>query len=270
MIQSDVYSKGLFLLSIYAAISALIVCLNQIPMEGNSQFAFGTLELGILLLWILGLSAILVTAFGTLGKTNETKRLYVVLEIFFLAVALAISSAGGMFILITANTTQFVFAILRAVYITLPLLSTVLFVTTVARHEMSIHPFMILSIFTGFIIGYEIFPMTHWSFAFASFVPITGMLFQKRQSIRMQKLLIFWGTFVGLISCSILLAITLRLPQNQNMEVFLLLPILATGLYYGFVSHQVGGWSRSALHLTASFGIFVFMNTLLIYFLPNS
>ena len=82
VIQSKVYSKGLFLLSIYGALSVLIVCLNQIPAGGNLQFALGTLELGILLLWILGLSAILVTAFGTLGKTNETKRLYVVLEIF--------------------------------------------------------------------------------------------------------------------------------------------------------------------------------------------
>ncbi|HRG75050.1 MAG TPA: hypothetical protein PLX69_10870 [Leptospiraceae bacterium] len=270
MVQSDAGSKGLFLLSIYGALSVLIACLNQIGLDGNSQFALGTLQLGILLLWILGLSAILVTAFGTLSKTNETKRMYVVLEVLFLAVALAISSVGGMFILTSANTNQFVFAIPRAVYMSLPLFSSLLFLTTVFRHEMSIHPFMILSIFTGFIIGYEIFPMTNWSFAFASFVPITGMLFQKRQSIRMQKLLIFWGTFVGLISCSILLAITLCLPQNQNMEVFLLLPILATGLYYGFVSHQVGGWSRSALHLTASFGIFVFMNTLLIYFLPNS
>lgn len=265
VIQSKVYSKGLFLLSIYGALSVLIVCLNQIPAGGNLQFALGTLELGILLLWILGLSSILVTTFGTLGKANETKRLFVVLEILFLAVPLAISSAGGIFILTTANINQFVFSIPRAVYMSLPLLSTLLFFTTIFRHEMSIHPFMILSIFTGFLFGYEIFPMTHWSFAFASFVPITGMFFQKRISIRMQSFLIFWGTFIGLISCSLFFAITFYLPLNLNGGM---LPILATGLYYGFVSHGVGGWSRSALHITASFGIFLFVNTFLFYLLP--
>ena len=145
VIQSKVYSKGLFLLSIYGALSVLIVCLNQIPAGGNLQFALGTLELGILLLWILGLSSILVTTFGTLGKANETKRLFVVLEILFLAVPLAISSAGGIFILTTANINQFVFSIPRAVYMSLPLLSTLLFFTTIFRHEMSIHPFIFCS-----------------------------------------------------------------------------------------------------------------------------
>ena len=64
---------------------------------------------------------------------------------------------------------------------------------------------------------------------------------------------------------NVTLAITFYLPLNLNGGM---LPILATGLYYGFVSHGVGGWSRSALHITASFGIFLFVNTFLFYLLP--
>lgn len=266
---------GLFLFSIYSAISVLAVYLNQ-PI-GNSGFQLGSLSLVVIFLWILGLSSILVLTFGMYGFLNESRRIYTILEILFLAVTLVIASIAGIFIY-TTQGLEVNLDYIRFLYIIIPILVSLVFFDTISRHEMAIHPFMVLSILSSFILTNEILPATNWSFALSTLVPVSGMLFHKNQSQRMRTKLFAWGNLVGILTCLILINRDLSLLvadssivlfSSQN-RILMISPTLVCGIYFSFVSHRLGGWSRSILHLSAAFGLFTALQALAVYFFPGA
>ncbi len=274
-ISSKAGSKGLFLLSIYGAICVLAIYLNQ-PFENNSSFQLGSLSLGVLFLWMFGLCAILAITFGTYGFQNEPRRIYTILEILILAVTLVIAAISGIF-LYSTQAWEMNEDSIRFLYILIPIIVSILFFDTIPRHEMAIHPFMVLSICSSYLLVKEIIPPTIWSIAFAPIVPITGMLYSKDESPRMKTTLYAWGNISGVISCLGLIYFSSLFQFNDISvlevlkESFLFIhmgPILAGGLYFAVISHSVARWSNSILHLSAAFGTFTFIYGVFLFFFP--
>lgn len=273
LLENKVGSMGLFLLSIYGGLSVLAVYLN-LPAESGERFVLGSLSLVVLFLWVLLLSAILAIGFGMYAFRNEVRRVYLIMELFFLAVTLVIASISGIFIY-TTPVNEFGLNLIRSLYILIPCLVSLLFFDTISRHEMSINPFMVLSIFSSFLIMREIFPNTDWAISFISFVPVTGMIYSKHQSDRMKNILYFWGIGIGIICCILLI---LANSTNPNISpekwslfferIIIVSPILFCGIYFGLTTHWVSGFSRSILHIAGAVGIFTFIYACILIFLP--
>jgi hypothetical protein len=268
-------SKGIFLISIYGALSVLAVFLNQ-SFVLNSSFELGSLPLVILFIWILGMSSIFAISFGSFGIKKETSRIYIILEIFFLAVTLVIASVSGLF-LFTTQTWEMNLNFVRIAYSLIPIGVTILFFNAINRHEMSFHLFMFLSIASSYLFIKEILPSTFWSIALAPFIPISSMLYYKDKTLSMRVSSYVWGISSGIFSCAVLffLSSLLRLNSGSILEVLKdpvffnqVCPILAGGFYFAFVTHRFAGYERSAIHLLASIGSFTFIFGILLLSLP--
>ena len=268
-------SKGIFLISIYGALSVLAVFLNQ-SFVLNSSFELGSMPLVILFIWILGMSSIFAISFGSFGIKKETSRVYIILEIFFLAVTLVIASVSGLF-LFTTQTWEMNIGIIRIVYSLIPIGVTILFFNTINRHDMSFHLFMILSIASSYLFLKEILPSTYWPISLASFIPISSMLYYKDKTLPLRVSRYVWGVSSGIFTCAVLffLSSLLRFNSGSILEVLKDLvffnqvcPIIVGGFYFAFVSHRVAGYERSAIHLPASIGIFTFIFGILLFSLP--
>ena len=273
--EEKIGSKGLFLFSIYGALAVIAVYLN-LPLENNSRFQLGSLSIGVLFLWILGLSAILTITFGMYGFRVESRRVYVILEILFLAVTLVLASISGIFIFST-QTWEINENLVRLLYVTIPILVSILFYDTISRHEMAIHPFMVLSIVSSYLLVKEIAPPTIWSIAFAPIVPITKMLYSKDESPKMRRTLYGWGVISGIVSCTILIYLSPMFRFNNIAVIDILKepltlihtgPILFAGIYFAIISHRVAGLTRSILHLSAAFGTFTFVYGIFLFYFP--
>ena len=259
-------SKGLFLLSIYGAISVLAVYLNQ-AIVLNSSFELGSISLVILFIWTLGISSVLAISFGCVGFKKEVSLVYVIIEIFFLAVTLVIASVSGIF-LFTTQTWEMNVDFIRIVYSLIPICVTVLFYNAISRHEMSFHLFMFLSIASSYLFIKEILPSTYWSIALASFVPVSNLVYNKDKTLAMRVSRYVWGISSGLISCGVLffLSSLLRLNSDSIFEILKepvlfnqIGPTIVGGFYFAFIAHRVAGYEGSAIHLPASIGSFTFI-----------
>jgi hypothetical protein len=267
--------KGLLFLSMYGAFAVIIIFINQ-TLVGGVTFSMGSLPMAVFLLWLLSISYILSTAFGALNILSETTKIFGVLEILFLAIVLVIASGSGLFIYATIPA-KFAYSLTRLLYLIMPVLATSIFFKTINRYVAAIHPFMALSIFTSFIITGELIPLTDWSYAMASIIPISGLLISQKKIIKMEKTILVWGILSGLAACSILIIrssfvvitpITGLLSSPERLLTATSLPTLVAGLLFAFAVHKKGGWTRSFLHCIAAYGTLTILQASVILFLP--
>lgn len=256
-------NKWLLLLSLYGSLSVVTV-FSSLPSTTQAPLlVVGDFQTAAILLWAISLCYILAISFYYIHIQSETSKLYIVLEILFLAIILSIATGSGFYIYNT-NSANPTFSAERILYIALMVIPTLLFLHTTKRHIASIHPFMELSIFSSFIISREYLPIGNWHYALFSAIPILGLLFYERVESRMQWYLSLWGIGSGLLSC--LLLLNLDFPPNT-----MILPLLVLGIFFSLIVHKIGSTSNFFFHYFAVLGSYSIVQSILnLYPIPNS
>ncbi|MCB1156289.1 MAG: hypothetical protein KDK45_02205 [Leptospiraceae bacterium] len=245
--QKQIQQKGLLLLPFYANISILLVFFNlskELIFTGNNL-----LLPAVFLLWILAFSYALAHAFYRHSKPSAYPFIYSVFEIIFLAIVLSIGSGSLIFLYILPVPFNTVFE--RLIYFLHPTLATLIFLHTTARHTRAIHPFMLLSIFTSYLLGKEFAPQNFWPFVSAAFIPMLGIVFYRHVKDSLQTSLAFWGGLSGIFLFAIL--------QFSPILPYLISPLLIYGiLFFGF-NHYAGYKQNSFFHFIAGLGGFAIL-----------
>ncbi|HMV43419.1 MAG TPA: hypothetical protein PKD50_12835, partial [Leptospiraceae bacterium] len=231
-----------FLLSIYGSIGGGVVYFLQ--LMNATLLSIGSFEFTVLLLWLLIFNIILSTAFGSIAIQFHSKKGFHILEVIFLAIVIVLASTSGLSLNLLTNSDSFTVRILLLI---IPYLATHVFFITIKRHTASIHPFMLLSIFSSFLTGLVFFPLTDWSFAFVTFIPVLGIYFTKTSNRDLKISLLAWGYSTGVSILFYLYYKSFFVADNQSYS--LLLPLLFVGTFLSVVSHIVGGYSRSIFHI---------------------
>lgn len=258
-------SMMLYFVSVYVTLGTEVIQLNM-SFSGNSLFAARSIELGALLFWLVLFSFLLSNAFGIHAIHFPSRKLFTILEVIFLAFVLVVAGIAGLLLFSQRSS---LYDIAWAFFIITPFFATGAFLNTVRRHRAAIHPFMVLSVFSFYILGNDFFPATYWGFAFASIVPILGLAIQNKFSSSLKDSLIGWGFLIGLLTTLYLFISSFGIAANSDLTL-LLYPLLFVGFYFGIASHIASGFSRAFSHLNGGYGIFLAVYAILYLLFPNS
>ena len=234
------------LLSLYGALSVLFIFLNRFNNSENN-FSFGSIELGFLFLWIIGISFIFLSKISK-GLLNFPRTI-ITIKIMSLATILTLALSSIYFL----NQTQSDINTMlngRFLYLLIPILSCLIFFITIRTFKESIHPFIILSILICYTLSKEFIFIPRFALFSTLLIPMLGLTFHKR-IVFLSKELMLWGLCIGAM-VSILLSS--REFGNDPYQLSLL-----ASFSFGFLTHFSKGKDRSLVHLVGSLGSFLFI-----------
>lgn len=240
-------SRGLILLSLYGAVSVIIIFINSVSTRNPLSFSAGSLHLGVLWLWGMGLSYILSSVFNTFHANSSSTKIFAVLEIVFLAIVLTIASTAGISLFLT-NVPNMEITAARSLYMSVLVIGSFIFYMKIPHFIPAIHPFMVLSIAGSFLIAQEFLSIPGWKYALFPIVPVLGLLLYNKTENPLRNILAGWGISIGFLSNFILLFF------NAPQEIFY--PLVFSGLLFLTVLHFTGRNLESGFHYIAGFGTF--------------
>ncbi|MBI3395619.1 MAG: hypothetical protein HY042_07285 [Spirochaetia bacterium] len=235
--------------SLYGALAVIVVFFMRFTAVAGS-FSPGSVELGVLLLWLLALCMTLSSATGVMRGRTRMSAVYTIAGVVFLAGTLAISTAASLALFTNPAGTLVILTPGPALHLAVPIFTAFLFLTVVRRHVAAIHPFLFLSMLSTFLAVRDVTGDSSWWFAAAGLVPYACVYYQKQFPEVFRFPVILWGLGSGAALCLLLL-----IRESQFVRGEPAYAVIVGGALFAVAAHRGAGLARHWLHLAGGLGL---------------